>query len=89
MPCRVIDQIRRIMQEGQGITPRTATVLETWFASYTKAGGFKDDPIPKDLDLVESGEAFSAALPAMLGPLGARPHSSLHISCGHCLPALS
>ena len=61
-PCRVIDQIRRIMQEGQGITPRTATVLETWFASYTKAGGFKDDPIPKDLDLVESGEASSAAL---------------------------
>ena len=55
----MIDQIRRIMQEGQGITPRTATVLETWFASYTKAGGFKDDPIPKDLDLVESGEAFS------------------------------
>eukprot|EP00891_Asterochloris_glomerata_P000573 jgi/Astpho2/573/e_gw1.00013.9.1_t len=58
----VIDQIRRIMQEGQGITPRTATVLETWFASYTKAGGFKDDPIPKDLDLVESGDQITHQL---------------------------
>lgn len=79
----MIDQIRRIMQEGQGITPRTATVLETWFASYTKAGGFKDDPIPKDLDLVESGEAFSAALYAVFGLLGARPNCGLHISCGN------